>query len=151
MKNFWSKVNIKPINECWEWLGAKNNNGYGMICVCYTNNLAHRLSWELHNKREIPKGKCILHKCDNKSCVNPHHLYCGTQGDNMSDRESRNPVSKTICGLGKAKLRSGEIWLIRRLRKFPSGIVCKMFNVGATTIKKIWRNDKYLCREGYYI
>lgn len=51
---------------------------------------AHRVSWQIHFG-PIPKGKLVLHKCDNKRCVNPNHLYLGTQGDNNYDRAIRNP------------------------------------------------------------
>ena len=76
---------------CWEWTANKNNKGYGMFYPGYGKNkrLAHRISYELH-VAPIPEGKHVLHICDNPGCVNPEHLFTGTHGDNMRDKEAKN-------------------------------------------------------------
>ena len=71
---FMSNVDKKEEDECWIWIGKKTKNGYG----------AYRLSYVLF-KGELKKGMCICHKCNNKGCVNPNHLYQGTQQDNIND------------------------------------------------------------------
>jgi hypothetical protein len=91
---FWSKV-VKS-ESCWNWVGAllkpgkKTNGGYGMFHISASEViLAHRFSWVLHNGI-IPKDLFVLHKCDNKSCVRPDHLFLGTHIDNMNDACNKN-------------------------------------------------------------
>lgn len=78
---------------CWEWLGTKNPNGYGSFSSRYFSGLAHRASWEIF-VGPIPDGLFICHKCDNKSCVNPEHLFLGTQYDNMQDKAQKDRLAK---------------------------------------------------------
>lgn len=77
--------NIKKINGCWIWQGAKDSKGYGRITVNYRIFGAHRLSFELF-KGSIEKNKNICHTCDNPSCIKPDHLWIGTQKENMQDK-----------------------------------------------------------------
>jgi hypothetical protein len=86
-ERFWKKVNINDIDRCWEWLGCISL-GYGHFSLNKKMIGAHRVSWILIHG-DIPEGFDVLHKCDNKSCVNPNHLYLGTQADNNRDTVSR--------------------------------------------------------------
>lgn len=83
---FWTKVLVSDPNDCWEWLAVKNNKGYGMFRPggLAEKRLAHRLSWEHHN-RALKDGECVLHSCDNPGCVNPAHLRVGSMKDNSRD------------------------------------------------------------------
>lgn len=88
LKAFAEKVDKLSHDECWEWKGTKLEGGYGQVridCKCY---LAHRVSWVLFFG-EIPEGTLVLHKCDNPSCINPYHLYLGSQQDNIDDKMKR--------------------------------------------------------------
>jgi hypothetical protein len=75
----------KVDSGCWEWLRAVRTDGYGTVKDRRDITVgAHRVSWQEH-KGEIPEGLHVLHKCDNKLCVNPDHLFLGTHKDNMKD------------------------------------------------------------------
>lgn len=81
---------------CWEWVGCKNKSGYGLIA---NENMkikfAHRSSYTFFIG-EISKGMCVCHKCDNPSCVNPFHLFLGTQKDNLRDMYDKNRHKNSI-------------------------------------------------------
>lgn len=88
---FWSKVDKRTSNKCWPWLAGKQINGYGKLGIRLNGKtkmlLAHRVSWFLaYNK--WPELH-VLHKCDNTSCVNPSHLFEGTDKDNSDDKISK--------------------------------------------------------------
>ena len=85
ISKFWTRVNKQDSEECWNWLGAKDINGYGKFSFLGRTILAHRLAWKI-TYGDIPEGLLILHKCNNSSCVNPQHLYVGNQSNNMLDR-----------------------------------------------------------------
>lgn len=86
-ERFWQNVDKRGEDECWEWLGAKNDLGYGQITYQKTFYKAPRLSWQIAYGK--PPKNWALHKCDNPSCVNPKHLYDGTHADNTRDAVER--------------------------------------------------------------
>lgn len=71
-------------DECWPWYGDLNDTRYGKITVDRVTHRAHRYSYE-HFVGEIPDGLYVCHTCDHKSCVNPAHLFLGTNHDNQVD------------------------------------------------------------------
>ena len=83
---YWSRVT--KTSSCWNWTGSTINTGYGVLFVQGRLRTAHRLSWELHHG-PIPEGLCVLHRCDNRTCVNPSHLFLGTKKQNTQDMLSK--------------------------------------------------------------
>ena len=68
---------------CWEWNLSRLPNGYGRVGP-KRGLLAHRWSWTIH-RGPIPAGLCVLHRCDNRCCVRPDHLFLGSKKDNSQD------------------------------------------------------------------
>lgn len=97
-ERFWKHVTPGDPDECWTWQGTCAN-GYGHLWggEDYPTQwaLAHRISWELRHGVPVPEGLKILHHCDNPTCVNPAHLYAGTQADNARDRAARGRGRET--------------------------------------------------------
>ena len=85
----WKKVELIPFHECWEWVGSLQGSGYGQIWREDRLVSVHRVSWELHFG-SVPNGLLVLHKCDNRSCVRPDHLFLGTNLDNQQDCKAKD-------------------------------------------------------------
>lgn len=88
VERFWSRVEVRGPDECWQWNGATLTDGYGSFLTPFGCS-AHRYSWALHNGRFPPPGMVVRHACDNRPCTNPNHLEIGTQLDNVADMIAR--------------------------------------------------------------
>lgn len=90
MQRFWSKVN--KTETCWNWIASTRGNGYG--CIKYNGKVidAHRMVWFL-TYNQWPKF-WVLHKCDNRKCVNPEHLFEGTYKDNINDAMEKGRLAR---------------------------------------------------------
>lgn len=140
---FWTKVRIGSPEECWEWLGRKNKLGYGRMYVQLRNPrnvMAHRLAYELSTDRKIAARKLICHKCDNPSCVNPHHLFVGTHAENTADMiaKGRHPQNwyKRGSGHPQVKLTDEQVLSIRSDPRRHTELA-EIYGVDTTTIRAI--------------
>lgn len=114
---FWSKVAIG--DECWEWQGRRNSDGYGTCPVYLDEDRAHRASWA-HWFGPIPNGLHVLHKCDNPACVRPDHLFTGYQRDNVADMVAKNRMV-SLRGEAHGMSKLTEVQALEVKQRLASG------------------------------
>ena len=131
LPRFLSKV--KEVESgCQEWQSTLHRDGYGKFWYKGKQMPTHRMSYMLF-VGEIPEKGWVLHKCDNRKCVNPHHLFIGNRIDNIKDMDSKKRRGT------KCKLTEKQAFEIKQLLKigFSQQRIGEMFNVGQTVISRI--------------
>ena len=125
---------------CWVWSGSKDDDGYGHfkgMLHGVKHRRAHRFSWSFHNKKPIPAGMSVLHSCDNPACVNPSHLWIGTQAENCADRASKGRNAMQHGALShRAKLTEDQVRKILA-ESGSDEVIASKYGVARTTISTI--------------
>jgi HNH endonuclease len=136
-KKIESNIHINE-NGCWIWKGAKHRQGYGNIAYRCRAQLVHRVSWVIY-KGKIPKGIKVCHKCDITSCCNPHHLFLGTQKDNVYDAVEKGKFDQRKLGKRRNKLNWDQVQEVKKLNAqgMSRQKIQEKFQVGQTCIAKI--------------
>lgn len=159
VERFWSKVQIGGLSECWPWTGSlardPSKGGYGHFSISkHRTNRAHRVAYELVNG-PIPKGLCVCHHCDNRRCVNPTHLFLGTQVDNVRDRHAKGrsrgghkgPSRLPLGELNvKAKLTGETVTQLRSMYAAGCGsqhALARRFGITQTQVSRIIRGENW--------
>ncbi len=135
---------VKRETGCWEWTECRDSNGYGLFFRgAGKSRLAHRASWEFKNG-PIESGWFVLHRCDNPCCVNPDHLFLGSQQDNIMDmvRKQRNQRGSRRPA---AKLTEDVVRSIRSTTDKSHTQIAREFGVARSVItnvinRKAWRH-----------
>ena len=147
-QRFWSRVCKEgpkhPVHgTCWVWIGALKTDGYGSVIVDGKTQSTHRTSWYLTFGQWPDKFVC--HKCDNKRCVNPAHLFLGDAKDNATDLVKKR-LHLFGSRHGRSRLTETDIPIIRTSKE-PASIVAKRYGVSEETVYDIrrhrtWRHVK---------
>ena len=119
-ERFWRRVDIRTHTECWTWLGNRQKSGYGQFQRGGKGSptvLVHRYAYELHYGSPPPgRAVVVMHSCDNRLCVNPHHRSLGTPRQNTADMDAkgrRRTVAPKGTRNGKAVLDPDKVRMIR--------------------------------------
>ena len=150
MKRFWEKVNKSGVNKCWNWTASCDGKGYGQFSLNGKNHRAHRIAWEFCEGK-IPDKLFVCHKCDNKKCVNPDHLFLGTALSNVQDMDKKGrriSVIRVEERHSMAKLTNFKVKVIKILlrdSKMKQNAIAKYFQVTPDAINhikkdKLWQN-----------
>ena len=133
---FWKYVDVRGPDDCWEWTGSRNGQGYGHLGVLGKLSKSHKLALSISGQPPIP-GMMTLHSCDNPPCCNPAHLRYGTAKENMADRNDRGRMPDYRGARNpSAKLTFEEAAIIRASTELGR-VLAKRFNVSEAQISKV--------------
>ena len=137
---FWSKVKISNPDECWECVEKvvdENVNGYGRIGIQGKLYLMHRISWIIKNG-DLKNELSVCHKCDNRKCVNPNHLFLGTHEENIKDMVLKNRQCRGEK-VSRSKLKESDVLQIKTMLNegLSTRKIAKMFGINCASVSKI--------------
>lgn len=129
-------VSLFDKERCWPWLGAGKGNGYGHT----SRGPAHRVAYTLF-VGPVPDGMDVCHKCDNRACVNPEHLFLGTRAENMADMKAKGRGA----GGCRKHIRESQVQEIRRrlAAGIPQAEIARCMDVNRGTVSAIKRGKSY--------
>lgn len=130
---------------CWLWSKYRNNGGYGVLSWNGKKYKTHRLSWKLYFG-EIPDGLNVLHACDTPACINPHHLFLGTQEENVKDCAIKGRIVSSPRFGEENPMTKFSDEQVRRLRRlYADGIrqhnLADIFGMSRMTVSRIVRRE----------
>jgi hypothetical protein len=155
---FWSRVQRSTDNSCWEWTGAKTSSGYGNLSWHGLHVQAHRVAYYLaiggiRLETEFRRGdrartyrRFVLHKCDNRLCCNPNHLFLGSMRTNLLDAYRKGRKQQPRSGHANAKLTPEQVRLIRTA--YDAGLqtqvqLAAQYGVSQRAISLVVRRETY--------
>lgn len=141
---FWKKVDCSSEDGCWEWQACKNPYGYGIFQLNNKACKAHRVAYGLEHG-PIDDEDCVLHRCDNRGCVRPDHLFLGSKTDNAADRDQKGRQAKGVKA-AKAKLDEAKVRAIRTMYatgQFSQQELADAFGVYQGTVGAIIRHKTW--------
>ena len=143
---FMDKVSPEPNSGCWLWTGLERGAGYGSFNYLGRERRAHRIAWALL-RGPIPVGMSVLHRCDVRLCVNPAHLFLGTQQDNIRDSIAKGRFNTGPCSSpgernSKARLTEGAVRFIRA-SALSRAALARLFGVAPSTVRYALRGTTW--------
>jgi hypothetical protein len=122
---FWSHVDQKEADSCWNWKAAVDRGGYGKFKTRLSgkkwDRISSRVAWFL-TYGKIERGLCVLHRCDNPRCCNPAHMFLGTNKDNFDDMMSKGRFKPSYGMAGKIFITNGtENRVLKTNEDIPEG------------------------------
>lgn len=157
-EKFWARVDTSDPDGCWLWLGAKTSSGYGNLSWGGVVAQAHRVAyWLTHGNIRLETGfrhvgaakrykRFVLHKCDNRACCNPAHLFLGSMRTNMLDAYHKGRKVQPKSKHANAKLSPDDVREIRRAYA-QTGVrqvdLARTFRVSQRVISLVVRNETY--------
>ena len=143
---FWKYVEKRDPAECWPWIGKAVQKGYGVINDGGHLIRAHRLSFAIH-KGPIASGLFVCHSCDNRLCVNPHHLFLGTNKENLQDASRKGRMSwgeRHYCSTLTQK-DVEKIFHLKRTTSLLQREIAEQFGIRQSAVSRIlagvrWKN-----------